>query len=141
MRAGTYPVAPMAQTAPPGRTWKVNADSEIGTGASRRARARREPQQCRRRRRSSGIIMLDRIVTKDVAFTGRSRERAGARRAASSRSSKTGAATMPVTKVLTAGIGEADLRDIKVYRERGGYKQWERAVRELSRIDVLEAWR
>ena len=39
---------------------------------------------------------------------------------------------MPVTKVLTAGIGEANLRDIDVYRERGGYKQWERAVRELS---------
>ena len=40
---------------------------------------------------------------------------------------------MPVTKILTAGIGEANLRDIDVYRERGGYKQWERAVRELSR--------
>jgi NADH-quinone oxidoreductase subunit F len=46
---------------------------------------------------------------------------------------------MPVTKVLTAGIGEADLRDISVYRERGGYKQWERAVRELTPNDVFEA--
>ena len=46
---------------------------------------------------------------------------------------------MPVTKVLTAGIGEADLRDINVYRERGGYKQWERAVRELTAQDVFEA--
>jgi NADH-quinone oxidoreductase subunit F len=46
---------------------------------------------------------------------------------------------MPVTKILTAGIGEADLRDIKVYRERGGYKQWERAVRELTPNDVFEA--
>ena len=46
---------------------------------------------------------------------------------------------MPVTKVLTAGIGEADLRDIRVYRERGGYKQWERAVRELTPNDVFEA--
>ncbi|MGA8535095.1 MAG: NADH-quinone oxidoreductase subunit NuoF [Candidatus Tumulicola sp.] len=44
---------------------------------------------------------------------------------------------MPVTKVLTAGIGEADLRDIGVYRERGGYRQWERAVRELQPVDVL----
>ncbi|HEY5257964.1 MAG TPA: NADH-quinone oxidoreductase subunit NuoF [Candidatus Baltobacteraceae bacterium] len=42
-----------------------------------------------------------------------------------------------VTKVLTAGIGEADLRDIDVYRKRGGYKQWERAVRELKPADVL----
>jgi NADH-quinone oxidoreductase subunit F len=46
---------------------------------------------------------------------------------------------MPVTKVLTAGIGEADLRDIGVYRQRGGYKQWERAVRELKPQDVLDA--
>jgi NADH-quinone oxidoreductase subunit F len=46
---------------------------------------------------------------------------------------------MPVTKVLTAGIGEANLRDIDVYRSRGGYKQWERAVRELKPADVLDA--
>jgi NADH-quinone oxidoreductase subunit F len=46
---------------------------------------------------------------------------------------------MPVTKVLTAGIGEADLTDINVYRSRGGYKQWERAVRELKPNDVFEA--
>jgi len=45
---------------------------------------------------------------------------------------------MPVTKVLTAGIGEANLRDINVYRERGGYRQWERAVRELQPADVLD---
>ncbi len=45
---------------------------------------------------------------------------------------------MPVTKVLTAGIGEANLRDIGVYRERGGYRQWERAVRELRPGDVLD---
>ncbi|HXM07380.1 MAG TPA: hypothetical protein VN936_07940, partial [Candidatus Acidoferrum sp.] len=45
---------------------------------------------------------------------------------------------MPVTKILTAGIGEANLRDIDVYRERGGYKQWERAVRELQPADVLD---
>jgi NADH-quinone oxidoreductase subunit F len=46
---------------------------------------------------------------------------------------------MPVTKVLTAGIGEADLCDINVYRARGGYRQWERAVRELQPGDVLDA--
>ncbi len=46
---------------------------------------------------------------------------------------------MAVTKVLTAGIGEANLTDIGVYRDRGGYKQWERAVRELTPADVLEA--
>ncbi len=46
---------------------------------------------------------------------------------------------MPVTKVLTAGIGEADLRDIDVYRSRGGYAQWSRAVRELKPADVMKA--
>jgi NADH-quinone oxidoreductase subunit F len=45
---------------------------------------------------------------------------------------------MPVTKVLTAGIGEANLRDINVYRERGGYKQWQRAVKEMKPHDVLD---
>ncbi|HEU5478653.1 MAG TPA: NADH-quinone oxidoreductase subunit NuoF, partial [Candidatus Tumulicola sp.] len=45
---------------------------------------------------------------------------------------------MPVTKVLTAGIGEADLRDIAVYRRRGGYQQWERAVRTLKPAEVLD---
>ncbi|HLX26806.1 MAG TPA: NADH-quinone oxidoreductase subunit NuoF [Candidatus Cybelea sp.] len=44
---------------------------------------------------------------------------------------------MPVTKVLTAGIGEVDLRSIDAYRQRGGYKQWERVVRELQPVDVL----
>ncbi|MDQ2908988.1 MAG: SLBB domain-containing protein, partial [Candidatus Eremiobacteraeota bacterium] len=39
---------------------------------------------------------------------------------------------MPVVNVLTEGIGEANLRDIDVYRARGGYEQWRRAVAELT---------
>lgn len=45
---------------------------------------------------------------------------------------------MPVTKVLTAGIGEVDMRGIDAYRQRGGYKQWERVVRDLQPVDVLD---
>jgi NADH-quinone oxidoreductase subunit F len=45
---------------------------------------------------------------------------------------------MPVTKVLTEGIGEVDLCSIDVYRQRGGYRQWERVVRELAPVDVLD---
>jgi NADH-quinone oxidoreductase subunit F len=45
---------------------------------------------------------------------------------------------MPVVKVLTAGIGEANLRDIDVYRQRGGYKQLERALKTLKPTDVLD---
>ncbi len=45
---------------------------------------------------------------------------------------------MPVTKVLTDGIGEVDLRDIATYRARGGYLQWRRAVRELTPAQVQD---
>jgi NADH-quinone oxidoreductase subunit F len=45
---------------------------------------------------------------------------------------------MPVTKVLTEGIGEVNLRDIGVYRERGGYKQLERALKTMTPAQVLE---
>ncbi len=44
---------------------------------------------------------------------------------------------VPVTKVLTEGIGEIDMCGIDDYRQRGGYKQWERVVRELKPVDVL----
>ncbi|MEO6912428.1 MAG: NADH-quinone oxidoreductase subunit NuoF [Candidatus Baltobacteraceae bacterium] len=46
---------------------------------------------------------------------------------------------MPVVPVLTKGIGELNLRDIDVYRGQGGYKQLERAFKELKSEDVLEA--
>jgi NADH-quinone oxidoreductase subunit F len=44
---------------------------------------------------------------------------------------------VPVTKILTAGIGEVDMLGIEAYRQRGGYAQWERAARELQPVDVL----
>jgi NADH-quinone oxidoreductase subunit F len=44
---------------------------------------------------------------------------------------------VPVTKVLTEGIGEVDMRGIDAYRQRGGYTQWQRAVRDLKPVDVL----
>ena len=43
-----------------------------------------------------------------------------------------------VTPVLTAGIGEANLRDIAAYRSRGGYKQLERAFKEFTGAQLLE---
>ncbi len=45
---------------------------------------------------------------------------------------------MPVVKVLTAGIGEADLRDIAVYRKRGGYEQFARALKTMTPQQVLD---
>lgn len=36
------------------------------------------------------------------------------------------------------GIGEANLRDIKIYRERGGYRQLERAFKEFTPPQILD---
>jgi NADH-quinone oxidoreductase subunit F len=46
---------------------------------------------------------------------------------------------MQLEKVLTAGIGELNLRDIDVYRAQGGYAQFKRAVTELKPADVIDA--
>jgi len=46
---------------------------------------------------------------------------------------------MALEKVLTAGIGELNLRDIDVYRSTGGYAQLERAVKEMKPGDVVDA--
>jgi NADH-quinone oxidoreductase subunit F len=45
---------------------------------------------------------------------------------------------MPVVPVLTEGIGETQWRDLAVYRERGGYEQWRRAVTELQPADIVD---
>src|SRR5690606_22592911 len=47
---------------------------------------------------------------------------------------------MPVAfePVLTRGIGELDLTDLKVYRAQGGYQALEKALRELAPGDVVE---
>ncbi len=45
---------------------------------------------------------------------------------------------MPVVKVLTDGIGDVNLRDLDVYRSRGGYEQWQRAVTELSAENIVQ---
>ncbi len=45
---------------------------------------------------------------------------------------------MPVTKVLTDGIGEVNLRDISAYRERGGYAQFQRAVSAMTPAEVQD---
>jgi NADH-quinone oxidoreductase subunit F len=45
---------------------------------------------------------------------------------------------MPVVKVLTDGIGEFNLRDIDVYRERGGYEQWRRALTEMQPENIVQ---
>ena len=71
IRAGTYPVQPLVQTAPPERTWKIAQDtgrkSAGGRGVS-------NPNNAGGVGDKSGVIMLDRLMA-DPAFALRSRER------------------------------------------------------------------
>jgi NADH-quinone oxidoreductase subunit E len=76
MRNGTYDVAPYPQTKKPERTWKVKQDLTVGTGGkSPGTRTSSEPNNAGGVGDKSGVIMLDSFVTKDISFTGRSRER------------------------------------------------------------------
>jgi NADH-quinone oxidoreductase subunit E len=77
MRAGTYSTAPMAQTEAPGRTWTIAQESEIGRGKkSAGAVGVPLPNNAGGIGDRSGIIMLDRIVNRDVAFFTMTSERA-----------------------------------------------------------------
>lgn len=76
MRAGAYGVKPMAQTLQPERTWKVKQDAQVADGRkSPGTMTSTQPNNAGGLGDSSGVIMLDRFVTKDVSFVGRTRER------------------------------------------------------------------
>jgi len=76
MRNGTYPVKPMAQTAKPDRTWKVNQDASIGTGGkSPGTLTSTDPDNAGGVGDPSGAIMLDHFVTESASFVARTRER------------------------------------------------------------------
>lgn len=75
IRAGTYPVAPLAQTLAPETTWRVGQDGEVGTGAkSAGAQGQPDPNNAGGLDRE-GVIMLDRILTDEMRFRGRTNER------------------------------------------------------------------
>ncbi len=78
MRAGTYAVAPMAQSEPPEKTWSVKQDLEVSRGEkSAGARGVASPNNPGGLGDSSGVIMLDRFVLRDdaPAMRARSNER------------------------------------------------------------------
>jgi NADH-quinone oxidoreductase subunit E len=76
MRAGTYPVKPMAQTEMPGKTWSVKQETEISTGRkSAGARDVSNPNNAGGLGDRSGVIMLDRIVAREDFFRERTQER------------------------------------------------------------------
>ena len=72
MRAGTYSVAPMAQTERPGSTWAIRQDAQIAGGKkSPGADGVSLPNNAGGIGDRSGIIMLDNIINRNVSrFTG-----------------------------------------------------------------------
>ncbi|HVR46988.1 MAG TPA: NAD(P)H-dependent oxidoreductase subunit E [Candidatus Binatia bacterium] len=77
MRAGAYPVEPMAQTLTPGPTWAVVAEAEIAKGRkSPGAVAVESPNNPGGLGDASGTIMLDHLINRDVYMFGRTTERA-----------------------------------------------------------------
>lgn len=77
MRAGTYNVAPLAQTEEPPSTWSVRQDGEISTGRKALGSIGVEsPNNAGGVGDAPGLIMLDRIVNRDVVFYEGTRERA-----------------------------------------------------------------
>jgi NADH-quinone oxidoreductase E subunit len=76
MRAGTYHVPPMAQTVKPERSWIPKQDSLVSRGGKAPGTLNAtNPNDAGGVADPSGVIMLDRIVTRDISFSGRSRER------------------------------------------------------------------
>jgi len=76
MRGGAFPVAPMAQTRAPESTWAIKQDDQVATGRkSPGATDVARPNNAGGLGDASGVIMLDRFVNKEIAFSERSNER------------------------------------------------------------------
>ena len=77
LRAGTYAVAPMAQTEAPARTWQISQDQQVARGEkSSGAVGVSSPNNAGGVGDKSGAIMLDNIVNRDVTFFRETKERA-----------------------------------------------------------------
>ncbi|HUZ49726.1 MAG TPA: NAD(P)H-dependent oxidoreductase subunit E [Candidatus Dormibacteraeota bacterium] len=76
MRGGAFSVAPIAQTRPPESTWAIKQDDQVATGRkSPGATDVARPNNAGGLGDASGVIMLDRFVNKEIAFSERSNER------------------------------------------------------------------
>lgn len=77
MHAGSYSVAPMAQTQAPERTWLIPQDAQVGDGRkSRGAAGVPLPNNAGGVGDPSGVIMLDNIINRNVYRFTDTRERA-----------------------------------------------------------------
>jgi NADH-quinone oxidoreductase subunit E len=75
MRAGTYPVAPMAQTEKPARTWIVQQDGQVSQGIKSAGALDQPDPNNAGGLDKDGVIMLDRIISQEARFKGRTKER------------------------------------------------------------------
>jgi NADH-quinone oxidoreductase subunit E len=75
MRAGTYAIAPMAQTEKPGRTWSVKQDAQVSHGGKSLGAVDQPNPNNGGGLDKDGVIMLDRIITQEQRFRGRTKER------------------------------------------------------------------
>jgi NADH-quinone oxidoreductase subunit E len=76
MRTGTYNVKPMPQTDKPEGTWAIRQATQVSTGRkSAGAKDVIAPDNASGLGDTTGLIMLDRIISRDIEFRGRTRER------------------------------------------------------------------
>lgn len=75
MRAGTYAVAPMAQTQQPERTWSLKQDLQVSHGGKSLGAIDQPNPNGGGGLDKDGVIMLDRIITQEARFRGRTKER------------------------------------------------------------------
>jgi NADH-quinone oxidoreductase subunit E len=75
MRAGTYAVAPMPQTEQPGPTWSVVQDLQVSQGGKSAGALDQANPNGGGGLDKDGVIMLDRLITQEMRFRGRTKER------------------------------------------------------------------
>jgi NADH-quinone oxidoreductase subunit E len=75
MRAGTYAIAPMPQTATPAKTWSVNQDAQVSQGGKSLGAVDQANPNGGGGLDKDGVIMLDRIIMQEPRLRGRTRER------------------------------------------------------------------
>jgi NADH-quinone oxidoreductase subunit E len=75
MRAGAYAVAPMPQTEKPESTWTVKQDTQVSEGTKSIGAVDQPNPNNAGGLDKDGVIMLDRIITQEQRFRGRTKER------------------------------------------------------------------
>ena len=75
IRAGTYGVAPIAQTQKPPETWNVNQDGQVSQGGKSPGAVGQSSPNNAGGLDKDGVIMLDRILLQEARFKGRTKER------------------------------------------------------------------